>query len=102
MNRVLRSVLIAVLVVIALWVIFVIVDGIRLRNSPYYTYPLINLKQDANLEKVTYMGLGYTISYIQNKSIMYTPGSDVFASGVGACGAEFKLFGKILIWAYIE
>ena len=102
MKRILRNILIAVLAVVLLWLIFVTIDCLRLRNSKYYTYPLINLKQEANLERVTYTGLGYTVSYIQNKEIIHTPGSDAVASGIGACGAEFKLFGNILIWAYIE
>ncbi|MBQ8044272.1 MAG: hypothetical protein IJ272_09060 [Clostridia bacterium] len=102
MKRILRNIIIAILVVVLLWLIFVTIDCLRLRNSKYYTYPLINLKQDANLERVTYTGLGYTISYVQNKEIIHQPGSDAVASGIGACGAEFKLFGKILIWAYIE
>lgn len=102
MKRILRNILIAILVVVLIWLIFVTIDCLRLRNSKYYTYPLINLNQEANLERVTYTGLGYTVSYIQNKEIIHTPGSDAVANGIGACGAEFKLFGKILIWAYIE
>ena len=102
MRRILRNILIAISIVVLLWIIFVTIDCLRLRNSKYYTYPLINLKQEANLERVTYTGLGYTVSYIQNKEIIYIPGSGNVANGIGACGAEFKLFGKILIWAYIE
>lgn len=102
MNRVLRNILIAILIVIALWLVFVIVDCIRLKNSPYYTYPLINLKQDVTEDDITYTGLGYTIKYIHEKEIHYTPGSDFVTTESGATGAEFKLFGKILIWAYIE
>ena len=102
MNRFLKISLISFLILIFIWITFVTIDCIRLRNSKYYTYPLIKLKQDANLERVTYTGLGYTISYIQNKQIIYTPGSDMVAESIGACGAEFKLFGNILIWAYIE
>ena len=102
MNRVLKIVLISILTLFFIWFVFVTIDCIRLKNSKYYTYPLVNLKQDFNIERVTYTGLGYTVSYIQNKEIIYTPGADIVASGIGACGAEFKLFGKILIWAYIE
>lgn len=80
--------------------VFVVVDCVRLRNAKYYTYPLITIKKEANLERVTYTGLGYTISYIQNKTINYH--DDFVIEGIGACGAEFKLFGKFLIWAYIE
>lgn len=100
MKKVLRNVLIALLVVVLLWIIFVTIDCVRLRNAKYYTYPLINLKQEANLERVTYTGLGYTISYIQNRTIDYEDG--LALEGIGACGAEFKLFNKLLIWAYIE
>ena len=102
MKRILRNVLIAIFIVIALWMILVIVDCIRLKNSTYYTYPLINLKQDVTQDDITYTGLGYTVKYIQEKEINYTPGSDVITSTTGATGAEFRLFGKILIWAYIE
>lgn len=100
MKSILRNILIAVLVVVLLWIIFVTVDCLRLRNAKHYTYPLINLKQHANLERVTYTGLGYTVSYIRNKIIDYENG--LSKEGIGACRAEFKLFGKILIWAYIE
>lgn len=102
MKKVLRNILIALLIVALLWLIFVTIDCLRLRNAKYYSYPFINLKQDFTEDGVTYTGLGYTIRYIQEKDIQYTPGSDVVATGIGACGAEFKLFGKILIWAYIE
>ena len=102
MNRILKNILISLLIVIILWGILVIVDCIRLRNSEYYTYPLINLKQDVTKDDVTYTGLGYTIKYIQEKDIQYTPGSDAILTSIGAKGAEFRLFGKILVWAYIE
>ena len=65
MNRVLKIALISILIVIFIWGLFIAIDCIRLRNSKYYTYPLINLKQDVNLQRVTYTGLGYTITYIQ-------------------------------------
>ena len=102
MSRILRNMLIAILMVVILWLIFVLIDCIRLKNSPDYTYPLINLKQDVTKDDVTYIGLGYTIKYIQEKDIQYTPGSDASLTAIGASGAEFRLFGKILIWAYIE
>ena len=102
MKRSIKNILIAVAIVLVIWIIFITVDCIRLMNSKYYTYPLINLKQEVTKDAVTYTGLGYTIKYIQAKDINYTPGSDNVAVGVGAYGAEFRLFGKILVWAYIE
>lgn len=102
MNKILKITLLSILTLIFIWLIFVTIDCVRLRNSKYYTYPLINLKQDITKDDVTYTGLGYTIKYIQERDINYTPGSDTVAIGTGACGAEFRLFGNILIWAYIE
>ena len=100
MNKILKNILIALAIVVVVWVIFVTIDCIRLRNAKYFTYPLITLKQEANLERVTYTGFGYTISYIQNRTLEYHDGLSI--QGIGACGAEFKLFGKMLVWAYIE
>jgi len=102
MNRIFKITLLSVLILIFIWIIFVTIDCIRLKKSKYYTYPLINLKQDVTKNDVTYTGLGYTIKYIQEKEIHYTQGSDVIATGIGACGAEFRLFGRLLVWAYIE
>lgn len=100
MSKVLKMTLISILVLIVIWVAFVIIDCIRLRNAKYYTYPIIKLKQEANLERVTYTGLGYTISYMQNNTLTYDKG--VSLHGIGVCGAEFRLFDKFLVWAYIE
>lgn len=100
MNKVLKNIFVSIIIVLVLWCVFIIFDCLRLRNAKYYTYPIITLKQDVSLERVTYTGLGYTISYIQNKTLNYQNGMS--AVGIGACGAEFRLFGKILIWAYIE
>ena len=102
MSKIWKNTLIAILIIVMLWIIFVLIDCIRLKNSPYYTYPIINLKQQVTKDDVTYTGLGYTIKYIQEKDIQYTPGLDISSIGIGAQGAEFRLFGEILIWAYIE
>ena len=101
MNKILKDILIAFAIVIVLWVIFVLIDCIRLRNSKYHTRPIINLKQEISKDETTYIGLGYTITYIHEKEITHEPGSDAWLVGTGACGAEFRLFGEILIWAYI-
>ena len=52
------------------------------------------------LKEIEYDSIGYPKD--KEREINYTPGSDVITSTIGATGAEFKLFGKILIWAYIE
>ena len=101
MNNILRNVLIAILIVVALWLVLVLVDCIRLKNSEYYTEPLIKVTQEITEDKVAYTGLGYTVTYIQEKEVTHV-GSDYRAVAIGAEGAEFRLFGKLLIWAYIE
>jgi len=102
MKKILKDVIIAIIIVAVLWIIFVTIDCIRLRNSKYHTRPIVNLKQEVSQDETTYVGLGYEVTYIHEKEIMHEPGSDAWAVGIGAVGAEFRLFGKILIWAYIE
>lgn len=102
MKRVFKDILIALAIVTVAWILFVTIDCIRLRNSEYHTNPIINLKQEISEDETTYVGLGYTITYIHEKEVTHESGSDFWLVGTGACGAEFRLFGKVLIWAYIE
>ena len=102
MNRIVKDILIAILIVIVLWAVFVTIDCIRLRGAEYHTTPIITLDQQISKDETIYVGLGYNVKYIHEKEIMHEEGSDAWAVGTGACGAEFRLFGTWLIWAYIE
>lgn len=84
--------------IVGFLVIFITFDCIRLRYSNFLEKPLIvfseNKKEEnANLENFyEYTGLGYKIKYTYYND----SGNRVGKS------AEFKLFGKFLIWAWIE
>lgn len=102
MIKIIKGILITLVIVIIIWVSFVTIDCIRLGKANYYTTPLIKLKEVINKDETTYVGLGYEIKYIHEKVITHEEGSDFWLTQTGAVGAEFRLFGKILIWAYIE
>ena len=80
-------------------VTFITVDCIRLRNSDFLEKPWIVVYENKKEEENTnienfyeYTGLGYKVKYTYyNKS----------NKKVGK-SAEFKLFGKFLIWAWVE
>lgn len=75
-------------IIIAIYVSFVTIDCIRLKNSGIGTKPFItiNIKDYENGNE--YTGLGYSIRYFYSEN--------TFGSGV-----EIKLFNIIPIW-YIE
>lgn len=97
MKKILKKILILVIIVIALWAIYITVDCVRLKNSTIYTRPLISISENVDMEATTYTGLGYTVSYALN--------NDNFLEGepdTGRNDAEFRVFGKILIWSYVD
>ena len=80
-------------------IIYITFDCIRLSNSKFLEKPLIVLSEskseDLNSTSKNfheYTGLGYKIKYTYYND----SGNKVGKS------AEFKLFGKFLIWAWIE
>jgi len=96
LNRILKKILITVAILIAFWAIFVIIDCIRLKNATMDTLPFISLKKNVDMEAKTYVGLGYTVSYAHNNDNLLEDETDT-----GRNDAEFRLFGKILIWSYV-
>ncbi len=92
-----KKVFIAIGVVLAVYLSFVTADCIRLKNTEAETRPFITVSSTETENRQYYTGLGYTVGY-------YT---DEFEDADGNVtediyGAEFRLFGKILIWAWIE
>lgn len=100
MKRTIKIIILTILVILLIWLIFILVDALRLNKAKYFTKPLITIQEEISEDETTYTGLGYAITYIHEKEV-HADG-DVVAIGHGAEGAEFKLFGNILIWAYIE
>ena len=92
-----KKILITIIALLVLYAAFVTVDCIRLKNSATDTKPIITLSEPDYDRGTKYLGMGYTIAYYKD------PGIDENGNTTyRACGAEFRLFDKILIWAWIE
>ena len=102
MKKFLKVLLITISSLILLYGVFVGVECLRLQNS-FESKPPIITTQDAQIEdySIKYTGLGYTVTYRLyekpglNEQESYSPLYDV-------CGAEFRFFDKIMLWAWIE
>lgn len=89
-----KIIYIIILILALIYVLYVLVDSVRLRNSPTDTRPIVTLKAVENENK--YIGLGYSVRYYVDR---IEDSDGVLVLGYGA---EFKLFDKILVWAWAE
>lgn len=96
MKKVFKILGIVVLCVILIWCLYVTIDAIRLRTIKYGARPLITLESIDDDTKLYYKGLGYSVTYQVETERDY----DLVL--IKVYGAEFRLFDKILIWAWIE
>lgn len=92
-----KKVFIAIGIVLSVYVSFVMADCIRLKNTEAETKPLITVGSSETENRQYYTGLGYTVGYYTDKSEAAdgTVTEEVY-------GAEFRLFGKIPVWAWVE
>ena len=92
-----KKVLMAIGVILAVYILFVTVDCIRLGNTNSETTPIItvSLAEDENRSK--YTCLGYSVIYYKDRQ-ENTDGSIV----ENVYGAEFRLLDTILIWAWVK
>ena len=100
MKKYIKNILITTFVLALCLTCYITVDCIKLRNSMFGTKPLITLDNKITENGFKYIGLGYTIEYYYDRSI--TRKYDVVLIGENGYGAEFRLFGKILVWAWAE
>lgn len=96
MEKVLKIIGIVILSVVLIWCLYVTVEAIRLRTMKLGLEPLIALERVEDDTKLYYKGLGYSVTYQINKEQNY----DLILTSI--LGGEFRLFDKILIWAWIE
>ena len=101
MKKFIRTTVIIISSLVLLYGVFVTVDCVRLYNSFESKQPIITTQEPKTEDySIKYTGLGYTITYRLYEKIgseeyeSYSPIYDV-------CGAEFKLFDKIILWAWI-
>lgn len=96
MKKVLKILGIVLLCLILLWCLYVTVEAIRLRTMKLGSEPLITLERIEDDMKHYYKGLGYSVTYqVETKR-------DYDLVLIKVYGGEFRLFDKILIWAWIE
>ncbi len=102
MKKFVRALIITISSAVLLYGVFVGIECVRLYNAETSKPPIITIKptkiQD---DEVKYTGLGYTIIYKINEEI---EAKENVSQNVihDICGAEFRLFDKILLWAWIE
>lgn len=96
-----KKAVIIILIIIVCFCIYITMDCIRLKNSEFGTEPLISIKEPEiiceNNCVTKYTGMGYTVRYLNN---IVTEGEKVVITS--GYGAEFWLFDKILVWAWVE
>lgn len=97
MNKTLKRILIVMGVILITYVSFVTVDCIRLRNAKSGTKPFITTSLAEYKNGNKYTGLGYSVKYYKDR--YEDMNGNIVESGYGA---EFRLFDKILIWAWVE
>ena len=101
MKNISRILIITISSVILLYGIYVCIDCVRLYNAEESKPPIVIIQptqiQD---DEVKYAGLGYTVTYKINEEIEAKENASLNAI-YDVCGAEFRLFDKILLWAWI-
>ncbi len=98
-----KKVKIAIIIMLSLLIsygILVTVDCISLKNSEIGTKPIVTINEEITDRRIAYTGLGYTISYYVNGDTTTSNGITLIEET--GYGAEFRLFNKILIWAWAE
>ena len=88
-----KKILIAVGILLAIYIVFVTVDCIRLENANTETKPIITVSSSEYETRSKYNGIGYSVIYYTDEQ--ENQGENIY-------GAEFRLFDSILIWAWIE
>lgn len=91
MKKSSKIILTLLALIVVVYGIFVFADSKRLEKADKGTKPIITISEDK--ENHSFMGLGYNVKYYLNE------GETEYKN---AYGAECRLFGKILLWAYVE
>ncbi len=91
MKKASKITLVILACIVSFYGIFVALDCIRLKSAQKGTKPLITISEDK--ENHTYNGLGYSVKYYLDENE---------TSYKNAYGAESRLFGRFLLWAYVE
>ena len=92
-----KKVLMAIGIILAIYILFVTVDCIRLVNKNNETKPIITVSSAEDENRSKYTGLGYSVIYYKDRQ------ENIDGNIVeNVYGAEFRWFDTILIWAWVE
>lgn len=80
-------------IILAVYILFVTADCIRLGNADTQTKPIITVSTAEEENRVKCNGLGFSVMYY--KDSQEQSDSDIYS-------AEVRLFDSILLWAWIE
>lgn len=95
MTPVKKKIAIILTAVISAYFLFVAADCVRLMSADKETKPFVTVSMAQYEDGNGYVGLGYSVRYRDRVTADPDDTNDI-------CGAEFRLFGKILVWAWIE
>jgi len=102
MKKAFRILIIIISSAILIYGVFVGADCVRLYNAGESKPPIITTRPvQLHDDEIKYTGLGYTITYKANAETEAEENESQNAI-YDICGAEFRLFDKILLWAWIE
>ena len=102
MKKIFRVLIIIFSSAVLIYGVFVGVDCLRLYNAEESKPPIITLSPTKiENDTVKYTGLGYTVIY-RTTVEAETEENESHNAICDVCGAEFRLFDKILLWAWIE
>ncbi len=101
MKKFMRFLVIVISSAVLLYGLFVGIDCVRLYNSDISKPPIISTQSiKMQGDEIKYTGLGYTVTYKINEETKAEENASLNAI-YDICGAEFRLFDKILLWAWI-
>ena len=92
-----KKILLIMVTLLIIYFLFITIDCIRLRNSKNATKPFITIGLAEYENGNKYIGLGYSVKYYKDKQ--ENKNGNIVENGYGA---EFRLFDRILIWAWVE
>lgn len=102
MKKLIKPLVIIICSLILAYGLFVGVDCIRLYNADISKPPIITTQPTVIEDNdIKYTGLGYTVIY-EIKEDLTSEESGTINTIYDICGAEFRLFDKIFLWAWIE
>ncbi len=92
-----KKIFMAIGIILAAYILFVTAECVRLGNAYIEAKPIITVTSAESENRSKYTGMGYSVVYYKDKQL--NADRNIVEN---IYGAEFRLFDKIMIWAWIE